>query len=557
MLLIIVYKHKYIKMKSYLNIITILYFLCGCIGNTNRKDFEKIENFLNIGNFDSATVALNTIDTVNLDNKSKAYFTLLRTQCLYSCGANVDTTNINLCINTLKGSSKKELLARSYHYKAISIKDTDVKNALYYELQAEKLLSDDAKLDRKSAITYQKIAEFLAYVYLNNGEYKESIRYAKKSINILYALNNKTYLAYSIITICNNYRNLGEKDSADYYFNKCIPYINNADDFTKGYIYTILCERNINKDIKKAKMFLDKALSAGNVNAEKLSVGGKYHFAIKDYTKAEYLWKKSLKVSNTTFINMASYKGLADICMKRGDIEGYQKYMAAVVAAKDSIYKASKKDNVGRYQAELQGDISKRRTMSTLLYIGIAIVLIAIGAFVFVRYKAGELKRTIKGKESMLEQEKEKSKALEKDLHKTSQRVKTLETSNRQSQKEIKRLNKANEEIELSARRGKQLMEILISGKAKIGQWNNEDYACCIAYCKIEHSQLADEIAAVNPQTSMRNILTAILHEIGYSYDQLGDMFAIKADSIRKNLSRMHKPGKEEPQCEDSDVPTP
>lgn len=118
-------------------------------------------------------------------------------------------------------------------------------------------------------------------------------------------------------------------------------------------------------------------------------------------------------------------------------------------------------------------------------------------------------------------------------------------------------MNKANEEIELSARRGKQLMEILISGKAKIGQWNNEDYACCIAYCKIEHSQLADEIAAVNPQTSMRNILTAILHEIGYSYDQLGDMFAIKADSIRKNLSRMHKPGKEEPQCEDSDVPTP
>lgn len=47
------------------------------------------------------------------------------------------------------------------------------------------------------------------------------------------------------------------------------------------------------------------------------------------------------------------------------------------------------------------------------------------------------------------------------------------------------------------------------------------------------------------------------LHETGYSYEQLGDMFAIKADSIRKNLSRMHKPGEEEPQCENSDVPTP
>lgn len=540
-------------------IFIIIVFACNS-GDCNMQKLYHIDSLLDSMKYDSVNVLLSKVNPQQLNDEEKAFFDLISIQYKYISNiAITDTTILDNTIDYYKHHNDTEKLARAYHYKSIFLYGLKyTRRAVFYETLSENIMKSSNLRVRKNIILYQKICERMALINCKNEEYKEAIYYAKKSYDCLIELKDTTFMAYSLGLIFSSYNDFEQKDSAKYYINKCIPLLNKADEYTQCYINSALCGyyTSVN-DTAKADFYIQKALNSRYADGLTFNQAGHYYYKIGNTYMAEKMWKMAPKYDNDFQRKANSYKNLANLCMKRGDIEGYRKYMAAVVAAKDSIYKASKKDNVGRYQAELQGDISKRRTMSTLLYIGIAIVLIAISAFVFVRYKAGELKRTIKGKESMLEQEKEKSKALEKDLHKTSQRVKTLETSNRQSQKEIKRLNKANEEIELSARRGKQLMEILISGKAKIGQWNNEDYACCIAYCKIEHSQLADEIAAVNPQTSMRNILTAILHEIGYSYAQLGDMFAIKADSIRKNLSRMHKPGEEEPQCEDADFPTP
>lgn len=546
-------------MKNLLYIFFVIIILACNTGRNNMQILYCADSLLDNKKYDSARTLLSQVKSEQLTDKERAFFILLNTQCQYVCDVTMkDTAILDNAINYYQHHQDNEKLARAYHYKSTFLYDLNyAQKAIYYCTLAENIIKESNLSKIKNIILYQKICEHMAFINSKYGEYSKTIYYAKKSYDCLESLKDTTFMAYSLGLIFSSYNASGQKDSAKYYINKCIPLLNKADEYTQCYINSALCGyyTSVN-DMAKANFYIQKALNSRYADGLTFNQAGHYYYKIGNTYMAEKMWEKALNDNNLQR-KANSYKNLANVCMKRGDIDGYRKYMAAAVAAKDSIYKASKKDNVGRYQAELQGDISKRRTMSTLLYIGIAIVLIAISAFVFVRYKAGELKRTIKGKESMLEQEKEKSKALEKDLHKTSQRVKTLETSNRQSQKEIKRLNKANEEIELSARRGKQLMEILISGKAKIGQWNNEDYACCIAYCKIEHSQLADEIAAVNPQTSMRNILTAILHEIGYSYDQLGDMFAIKADSIRKNLSRMHKPGKEEPQCEDSDVPTP
>lgn len=169
------------------------------------------------------------------------------------------------------------------------------------------------------------------------------------------------------------------------------------------------------------------------------------------------------------------------------------------------------------------------------------IVGIVIAALYIIKYRIEYLKKTVEKKDTLLEQGNDIMRKQDNDINKKAERIKSLEATNLQHKQEIHRLNKTIESTESAmqkAQQGKRLLKDLVDGKTTTVMWKNEDYNCCTEYCFFEHEQLKTVIASKYKELSPRNMLIITLVELSYDYNKLSEMFGIKADSIRRTVTR-------------------
>ena len=216
---IIVYLCR-MKMRKIIYLFATLLMLTACGGTRVSEKLDQIDSL----------IARDQMG-VGMTPEEKAHYGLLATQlgCITNHPLPSDSLlDVALIYYNKVGNSQK--LADAYYYKSRrSELNKNYPQAIKYGKEAESLAmkTDDARLQFK-------IAESLSYL---NGLCENDLlqlQYAKKALALAQKVNNKNWIAYSYNRISFAFANLNKHDSASFYIEKTVPYIDNVYDSDKS-----------------------------------------------------------------------------------------------------------------------------------------------------------------------------------------------------------------------------------------------------------------------------------------------------------------------------------
>lgn len=541
-----------------------IFFFCtvciACTENENMKQLVYIDSLVSEVNKEAADKELSAVDTSNLSNSEKAYYTLLNVQKKYCFFEPLnDSTVLNPCIKYYTKSGDKEKLARALYYKGeILYAMGEVAIALGLEKQAEHIVNKQNLCNRDNLILYQKICEGIAFINLNNGENEMALKYSKLSLECLDKMKNRDIKTFTLGMISAAFENTGQIDSAIAYTKRCIPIVEYTQDDTKNYVYSIICRLYIGKDNAKASTYLAKALQYP-ADALTYTTAAKFYMELHDYKKAEEYYKLALHSRTNNETLLETQKGLASLYEKNGNNPKCINYYKQYIATKDSLQK--KINNMAIDIVQYDSDNNDYLNEATMFFLkmGLCVGLSILLYFMIQRIRLNKLNRLIEEKSTTLKNIEEELSRKSNEINKLTETVNKNEDHIRNSKESIRKLKtetRRNEKIILKLTEsvntikhdtamdittGKRLLDSILRQKRSVVKWTDRDFEKCMDYCKVEYPAIVCSINQRFPFISTQNCLILFLKEIGLENDKIGNIFGVKGDSIRRNISRIKK----------------
>lgn len=203
--------------------LAIIMTACGN-GNKTMKQLAAVDSLLSADHPDSALIDLHSIDENSMESANFAYYGLLLTEARYRLYLPIKSdSTIRESLSYYKKNGKDtEKLSRAYYYSAMVDYDLKKEKAAMADLiQAERLTRTSRNADLR-----HKIYESLAYFYGNAHEIDSAMRYSKISLDYAKATGHHDWEASALDYIANCFMEMGQRDSAIAYANRCMPLIN-------------------------------------------------------------------------------------------------------------------------------------------------------------------------------------------------------------------------------------------------------------------------------------------------------------------------------------------
>ena len=244
--------------KTTIIIICIIIIIAGC--NTESEvcqQLAQVDSLLYHNCVDSASTILKNIEPQTKEDS--AYYFVLKAETDYRQGELPNFDEINYSISHYETHNDNIKLANSYYYKvcAFIARDTLPKECFMLLKQAEQLSEKTS-----DNILKYKICAALTYANGTKNNIDEALKYAKKEYHYAQKQNYRSDMAYSLLRISTCYREMGEKDSSEYYIMQCKGLIKEVDDDAKAYIYNLLGECFMNENIDAAMQYFHTALKS-------------------------------------------------------------------------------------------------------------------------------------------------------------------------------------------------------------------------------------------------------------------------------------------------------
>lgn len=208
-----------IKNLTYILVILPLFATCTHKGISERLD--EIDSLVLAEKYDSAyTVLLEIKESSLAEPSDKAHYYLLQTQVGYLVNKPLAIDSLlDKSIDYYKQHKDNSRLADGYYCKATrEMLAGNYPQAILHSKKAEQLAQGLGQ--------QYKIVERLAFLNERSGNYTLQLDYARKSLQLASMADNKNWMAYSYNNIGEAFSNLDKYDSAYFYVNKVIPYIN-------------------------------------------------------------------------------------------------------------------------------------------------------------------------------------------------------------------------------------------------------------------------------------------------------------------------------------------
>ena len=435
-------------------------------------------------NYDSAYNMFAVIAPSSLKtDDEKALYGILRTR-LY-IGRDIPLGGdslIDFSISYYEKQGPDTLLAQAYYYKGAScFVEDNMPDAAFYMKKAE-------DIERTAPCPWLRNLIYVNLSYLNNcsGAYNMALDYAKKALENAENNNKVNWICLANHNIAAVYYSLGCMDSTWAYYEKIIPYIDKFEDLDERVTYTV------------------------NV--------GCFYYELKQYDKAELLFRKALELSSEPITNinyaevcyalgkgnvdsllrvawgMAGYEDKeeilrfrADMAKKEGRYEESAELYKRAKTMKDSAVMAKNTENVLAAQGESERSAMLAEAADdkyAVVCVAVAVVvLLVVSAVLFYRVKARKVRRAM-GESRRLaakyEQELVKAKAGESQ---NADMVARLE-------RKIKEQRKRQAEI---LYRGRQLSGAVAAGGTTAG-WSPGDFVAAVEYLRVKESDLVGRI---------------------------------------------------------------
>ena len=550
--------------KNIIYLSVIVLSLTACNGIQVTEKLNQIDSLVVKEKYDSADSILKGLVKVSMTADDQAHYYLLTTQLGYLTNHPLSSDSLlDLAIIYYNKVENKQKLANCYFYKSYSSEiNNDYPQAIRYIKDAERLgkSTDDLRLQFK-------IAESLAFLNGLSGNNLLQLQYAKKALSLAQRVNNKNWIAYSYNRISFSMANLGQYDSALYYVEKTIPYIEYVYDNDKAGFLTNIGQLYKKKNPKKAKVLFEKALLYNELPGTLEHLADVY-YAEGDTDKAYNLWKKALtKDDNIGYEKDNLIHSIIGYNIRQGNIEEVGKNINEIIAIKDSIISTLKNDTIKDLQLRFDHEVAmheadKKLINAQRLLMGGAVIM---GVLLFIIYYRKKKEESLEREHQMqlyayttemnnLETKKENALTqiweLRKSKEEYSQKISELQEEANSSGAAIDKLNKEIRDL-LNERApklklGRLLYDHIEDGET-ISSWGFKETTAFNTYYAATHYRSYSQIMKVNRTTklSAHNLFYLILKDMGKSDEEVRRIMAISPEGLRSLRSRTKPKEKE------------
>jgi hypothetical protein len=536
-----------------LSILPLLLFACNGIQVSEK--LNQVDSLVVREQYDSASVLLKDVAETSMTAEEQAHYYLLATQLGYLTNQPLPSDSLlDLAIIFYNKVGYQQKLANAYIYKSYRSRvDQDYPQAILYGKKAESLAmnTNDIRLQFK-------IAENLSYLNGLCENDKLQLQYAKKALTLAQKAQNKNWIAYSYNKVCFSFYNLGLLDSAHYYIEKSIPYIEYVYDWDKtGYLTNIGLLYKDN-DSQKAKVFFEKALTYGD-HPGTLEHLADVYYAEGNKEDAYKLWKKALTI-DSRYEKDNLIHSILSYDLERGKIDETSKYVDEVIAIKDSIITVLRNDTIKDLQLRFDHEVAMhgadKKLIGTQRILMVLTVIVGILAFyIYMRRKKEE---TMEQEHQMqlyaytteideLRANKEKALTQISDLesHKEydSQRISKLEEEARDAEIAIENLNKNIKKLlddeSPKLKKGRMLYDRIQNGETT-SKWTSKDQALFNNYYGAINYRTYNRLRKVKRAAKLNahNMFYLILKEIFKDDKEVMRILGISPEGLRSLRSR-------------------
>ena len=537
-------------------------FIVSCSQNEICSSLKTAEDIIN-DNPDSTLSILREIDNDALkDNQLKALYGLLYTSANIKKQKVPDNDSlIDYSIQFFENNNDSYHLADSYYYKGMMCyakKQLEV--SAHYLKKAESLSIKYGY----SRIT-NKIYERLSYLNYITDNKALTLEYSKKYLNSSIELKDRTLISRAFVMVASSYAAVNLSDSAYYYLESGLRYIDGVDSVLKADILVDVGEMYYEKG--NLDLSENNALQSDSIhpNPHAKMLLGKIEYQRGDRIKAKKYWDHALSI-NDVKVKKELYKIVANYYAETGNYDDAYVISLKLDSLNDTINISSK--TVQELQLKYDRAKSESELYQKILYALVIAFLASIGLLTFLRFHQRRVRsynstiNTLTNKNETYKSEIEsfsekvnmyqheiglyvsKVSNYEEEISKNIEKIKLLKTSDRSKQKEIDEL-KDNistfyKSIMSELQKGYTIYEI-IKNRKPIVHYSDEDLNSLVDFYKIINNKVFSGWLERYTPLSVRQYVFLILEDLGYGDYDIADVLGVSDTTVRSTRSRIKK----------------
>ena len=537
-------------------------FIVSCSQNEICSSLKTAEDIIN-DNPDSTLSILREIDYEALkDNHLKALYGLLYTSANIKKQKVPDNDSlIDYSIQFFENNNDSYHLADSYYYKGMMCyakKQLEV--SAHYLKKAESLSIKYGY----SRIT-NKIYERLSYLNYITDNKALTLEYSKKYLNSSIELKDRTLISRAFVMVASSYAAVNLSDSAYYYLESGLRYIDGVDSVLKADILVDVGEMYYEKG--NLDLSENNALQSDSIhpNPHAKMLLGKIEYQRGDRIKAKKYWDHALSI-NDVKVKKELYKIVANYYAETGNYDDAYVISLKLDSLNDTINISSK--TVQELQLKYDRAKSESELYQKILYALVIAFLASIGLLTFLRFHQRRVRsynstiNTLTNKNETYKSEIEsfsekvnmyqheiglyvsKVSNYEEEISKNIEKIKLLKTSDRSKQKEIDELkdniSTLYKSIMSELQKGYTIYEI-IKNRKPIVHYSDEDLNSLVDFYKIINNKVFSGWLERYTPLSVRQYVFLILEDLGYDDYDIADVLGVSDTTVRSTRSRIKK----------------
>lgn len=499
------------------------------LSSCSHKDdrFGKIEKLLENKQVDSAKYELGRFNISNLSDRQRACYNLLKVKTDYiNYEPVVSDTLINFSLEYFAENGPVDKYTDALFYKAVYAFDEGrIKEAFTCMKKAEYNIPKITDINLKHKI-YEKMTDW----NMSCEEFPLALRYAKMNLKYSSLSGNPDWMAYSCAFLSQIYLNMGRKDSASLYLNKCAYYIRYVADKEKIAFYNYLAFYFISTDIGKAKEYLGKSMRIGRESSTYV-VASQIYAAEGNLTESEENARTALKLAATDKDSAYIYNLMAGLYADNRQFEKAYLASSNLMKVKDRLAARSRQDDIAgiqkMYDVEMQ-EIHYHDIVTYIIFGIVVIVLLNVAICIYIRNKYNKASRE----------------SLENQLliNIYNNKINELKTSNDTRESTIERLNSKIAELHDKQSKilfeGKGLYEKVINGGTVV-TWGKSDFIHFIEYYKLLDLPFVISLEHNYDALSPRYKFFEILYHMGKDDKEVERILGISHNTVRSTRARI------------------
>lgn len=533
----------------------LLFLLIACNGLQVSERLNQIDSLVVREQYDSASVILNALKEASMSDEEQAHYYLLATQLGYLTNQPLPSDSLlDLAIIYYNKVGNNLKLANAFYYKSYRERiNQNYPKAILYGKEAEHLAmsANDVHLQFK-------ITENLAYLNGLCENNQLQLQYAKKALVLAQKVKNKNWVAYSYNNISFAFANFGQHDSALFYIEKTIPFINYIYDTDKRSFLTNIGLLYKKTNSEKAKVFLEKALTYGELPQTYEHLADVY-YSEGNKEEAYRLWKTALTKESRYNKGNLIYSILS-YDLEHGNLDDASKNLDKIIAIKDSIITVLRNDTIKDLQLRFDHEVAmheadKKLISTQRVLMGLAVIIGVLAFYIYMRRKKEEaLERehqiqlyAYTTEIDELKANKEKALAQISDLQShtehDNQRISKLEEEAKDAEVAIENLNKSIRKLlddeSPKLKKGRMLYDSIMEG-ATTSTWTSKDQALFNNYYAAINYRTYNRLRKVKRATKQNahNMFYLILKEIFNDDEKVKRILGISQEGLRSLRSR-------------------